>query len=108
MKHERADYMLCLINAVLCRYKGFAGTIGHEFVGVIEAFAPNTKTALCVGQRVAAEINCVSEECGCRNYHERAQHPDVGCQSYNLPHSCFRPFTFMRGVVGGGVRTCQV
>jgi len=57
-------------------YKGFAGTIGHEFVGVIDTIAANSHTDFCVGQRVVAEINCVPEGCGCRDYHERAQHPD--------------------------------
>ena len=28
------------------------------------------------GQRVVAEINCVADSCGCRDYHERAQHPE--------------------------------
>lgn len=37
--------------------------------------APNTATQVVVGQRVVAEINCVPECSGCRNYHERAQHP---------------------------------
>eukprot|EP00283_Hemiselmis_rufescens_P006414 CAMPEP_0173422730 /NCGR_PEP_ID=MMETSP1357-20121228/3325_1 /TAXON_ID=77926 /ORGANISM="Hemiselmis rufescens, Strain PCC563" /LENGTH=191 /DNA_ID=CAMNT_0014385781 /DNA_START=22 /DNA_END=593 /DNA_ORIENTATION=+ len=60
-------------------YKGFAGTIGHEFVGIVkELKAPSDGSSghIQVGMRVVGEINCVPEGCGCRNYHERAQHPE--------------------------------
>ena len=70
---------ICNTDVELTRgYKGggFCGTIGHEFVALVDKI--NAGTAAChvlEGQRVVAEINCVSDGCGCRNYHERAQHP---------------------------------
>ncbi|KAJ1496459.1 chaperonin 10-like protein [Baffinella frigidus] len=59
-------------------YKGgFSGTLGHEFVARVHAVNPSPEAVphVAVGQRVVAEINCVPGGCGCRGYHERAQHP---------------------------------
>jgi len=42
-------------------YAGFAGTIGHEFVGVVES--PTANTTLSAGQRVVGEINAGCGHC---------------------------------------------
>jgi len=43
-------------------YAGFKGTIGHEFVGVVESVPGSASTAL-VGQRVVGEINAGCGQC---------------------------------------------
>ncbi|MEO0964034.1 MAG: alcohol dehydrogenase catalytic domain-containing protein [Planctomycetota bacterium] len=43
-------------------YMGFAGTLGHEFVGVVEAVG-SKKHKDWVGKRVVGEINCVCGVC---------------------------------------------
>jgi threonine dehydrogenase-like Zn-dependent dehydrogenase len=43
-------------------YAGFNGTIGHEFVGVVES-APKRSAAALVGKRVVGEINAGCGEC---------------------------------------------
>jgi len=55
---------ICKTDLEIARgYAGFRGTIGHEFVGVVEA-APNNSL---VGQRVVGEINAGCDECAlCR------------------------------------------
>ena len=64
------------------RYKGGAlsHTLGHEFVARIDKLnidaASQKPCHVAEGQRVVAEINCVADSCGCRDYHERAQHPE--------------------------------
>jgi threonine dehydrogenase-like Zn-dependent dehydrogenase len=40
-------------------YMGFTGTLGHEFVGVVE----ESDTIALVGKRVVGEINCVCHRC---------------------------------------------
>ena len=51
---------ICRTDLEIARgYAGFKGTIGHEFVGVVEA-APNDEL---VGQRVVGEINAGCGEC---------------------------------------------
>ena len=52
---------ICSTDRELVRgYMGFSGTLGHEFVGVVERAgdAPDW-----VGRRVVGEINCVCGEC---------------------------------------------
>jgi len=74
---------VCNTDVELTRgYKGggFGGTIGHEFVARVDKLNVDTASKkachVAEGQRVVAEINCVPDSCGCRNYHERAQHPE--------------------------------
>jgi threonine dehydrogenase-like Zn-dependent dehydrogenase len=43
-------------------YAGFAGTLGHEFVGVIESL-PESDGPLTLGQRVVGEINAGCSNC---------------------------------------------
>lgn len=51
---------ICNTDLEIARgYAGFKGTIGHEFVGIVEA-APDNKW---VGQRVVGEINAGCGEC---------------------------------------------
>jgi threonine dehydrogenase-like Zn-dependent dehydrogenase len=45
---------------IACGYAGFNGTIGHEFVGVVESAAD----ASLIGQRVVGEINAGCGNCG--------------------------------------------
>ncbi len=53
---------ICNTDVEIVRgYAGFEGTIGHEFVGVVES-APGD--AELVGQRVVGEINAGCGECG--------------------------------------------
>jgi len=65
---------ICSTDRELVRgYMGFTGTLGHEFVGVVEQAdsAPEW-----VGRRVVGEINCVCGEC-------------VNCLA-GRPHHCTR------------------
>ena len=71
---------ICNTDVELTRgYKGggFGGTIGHEFVARVDKIHCDSAATCHVaeGQRVVSEINCVPDGCGCRNYHDRAQHP---------------------------------
>lgn len=51
---------ICATDLEIVRgYMGFAGVLGHEFVGVVES-APDRKL---VGQRVVGEINCACGRC---------------------------------------------
>src|SRR5688572_108854 len=51
---------ICNTDLEIARgYAGFKGTIGHEFVGIVEAAPENT----LVGQRVVGEINAGCGEC---------------------------------------------
>ncbi|HEY4328769.1 MAG TPA: alcohol dehydrogenase catalytic domain-containing protein [Phycisphaerae bacterium] len=43
-------------------YMGFAGILGHEFVGTVTKLGKNVKTDW-MGKRVCAEINCVCGKC---------------------------------------------
>jgi len=43
-------------------YMGFAGVLGHEFVGVVEAAGKGADKSW-VGKRVVGEINCVCGDC---------------------------------------------
>jgi len=58
---------ICNTDLEIARgYAGFAGTIGHEFVGVIEEVGPAAGTAtgsLSYGQRVVGEINAGCGSC---------------------------------------------
>src|SRR4029453_846316 len=65
---ERADEALvrvllsgiCNTDLEIARgYAGFKGTLGHEFVGIVEAAPEN----FLVGQRVVGEINAGCGEC---------------------------------------------
>jgi hypothetical protein len=74
---------ICATDVELTRgYKGGAlsHTLGHEFVARIDKLnidaASQKPCHVAEGQRVVAEINCVADSCGCRDYHERAQHPE--------------------------------
>lgn len=50
---------ICATDLEICRgYAGFNGTIGHEFVGVVEEGPADLKN-----QRVVGEINCVCGKC---------------------------------------------
>lgn len=54
---------VCSTDLELCKgYMGFAGVLGHEFVGIVEAVGPGADKAW-IGQRVVGEINCVCGEC---------------------------------------------
>lgn len=54
---------VCATDLELCKgYMGFAGTLGHEFVGVVEAAADGADEHW-VGQRVVGSINCVCGAC---------------------------------------------
>lgn len=55
---------ICNTDIELCRgYYPFAGILGHEFVGVVEASPDDTLT----GRRVVGEINAVCHDCStCR------------------------------------------
>src|SRR5436305_12370124 len=51
---------ICNTDLEIARgYAGFEGTLGHEFVGVIEEVSPSSKSGglLTRGQRVVGEIN---------------------------------------------------
>ena len=51
---------ICNTDLEIARgYAGFKGTIGHEFVGVVEEAAD----ASLIGQRVVGEINAGCGEC---------------------------------------------
>lgn len=52
---------ICATDLEICKgYMGFAGVLGHEFVGVVEEAPGNKKW---VGKRVVGSINCVCGEC---------------------------------------------
>jgi len=54
---------VCSTDIELCKgYMGFAGVLGHEFVGVVEDVA-DAADKRWIGQRVAGEINCVCGQC---------------------------------------------
>lgn len=54
---------VCATDLELCRgYMGFAGVLGHEFVGVVEAVG-DKKDAAWIGKRVVGNINCVRSLC---------------------------------------------
>src|SRR5919199_1545160 len=53
---------ICNTDVEIARgYAGFQGTIGHEFVGVVES-APESSSAL-MGRRVVGEINAGCGRC---------------------------------------------
>jgi threonine dehydrogenase-like Zn-dependent dehydrogenase len=54
---------ICNTDLEIARgYAGFQGTIGHEFVGVVESL-PDQPNKLAVGQRVVGEINAGCGRC---------------------------------------------
>ncbi len=54
---------VCSTDLELCKgYMGFAGVLGHEFVGVVEEYGKGVDKAW-LGKRVAGEINCVCGDC---------------------------------------------
>ncbi len=54
---------VCATDIELCKgYMGFAGVLGHEFVGVVEAVGDKADKDR-IGQRVVGEINCVCGVC---------------------------------------------
>ncbi len=61
---------ICNTDLEICRgYMGYKGVLGHEFVGIVEAFAPGADPAVISrwqGKRVVGEINCGCGKCpGC-------------------------------------------
>jgi len=62
---------VCSTDIELCRgYMGFAGVLGHEFVGLVEAVGDGCSDAAAalVGRRVVGSINCVCGKCDmCRS-----------------------------------------
>jgi threonine dehydrogenase-like Zn-dependent dehydrogenase len=54
-------------------YMGFSGVLGHEFVGRVEKI--EDATPFKSGDRVVAEINCVSADSPSQDYFTRAQDP---------------------------------
>ena len=58
-------------------YMGFHGVLGHEFVGVLEQAddVAGQLHGLQPGERVVAEINCVSPDSSSHDYFARAQDP---------------------------------
>ena len=51
---------VCSTDLEICRgYMNFAGTLGHEFVGVVES----SSDVSLVGKRVVGEINCPCGQC---------------------------------------------
>jgi threonine dehydrogenase-like Zn-dependent dehydrogenase len=59
---------ICNTDLEIARgYAGFEGTLGHEFVGVIESLPESCATGLNPGQRVVGEINAGCGHCNlCR------------------------------------------
>jgi threonine dehydrogenase-like Zn-dependent dehydrogenase len=54
---------VCSTDLELCRgYMNYAGVLGHEFVGVVEAVASEADK-VWVGKRVVGTINCPTETC---------------------------------------------
>ena len=54
---------VCATDLEICRgYLGFAGVLGHEFVGIVED-AADAAGHKWVGQRVVGRINCVCGKC---------------------------------------------
>ena len=54
---------VCATDLEICRgYMGFAGTLGHEFVGKVEQVG-NRGDKDWVGRRVVGSINCVCGQC---------------------------------------------
>ncbi len=54
---------ICSTDLELCKgYMDFTGTLGHEFVGIVEQIA-DTADMSWVGKRVVGTINCVCGEC---------------------------------------------
>lgn len=62
---------ICTTDIEICRgYMGFAGVLGHEFVGVVESVHSdaNDRDKAMVGKRVVGSINCVCGKCDmCRS-----------------------------------------
>lgn len=55
---------ICNTDLEIARgYAGFSGTLGHEFVGVIEEVSPASEHSLTRGQRVVGEINAGCGRC---------------------------------------------
>src|SRR5262245_7440940 len=55
---------ICNTDLEIARgYAGFEGTLGHEFVGVVEALPKDVFTRVLPGQRVVGEINAGCGKC---------------------------------------------
>src|SRR5713226_602543 len=55
---------ICNTDLEIARgYAGFQGTLGHEFVGVVEALPKSVFTRVLPGQRVVGEINAGCGSC---------------------------------------------
>lgn len=68
---------ICNTDLELVRgYLGFRGVLGHELVGTIQELPSGAESALAVGTRVVAEINCVPPDSRSRTAAERAQDPE--------------------------------
>lgn len=92
---------ICSTDLELIRgYKGFAGILGHEFVGVLHELPSepaggsftSSGSELAVGTRVVAEINCVPFGSLSRTAAERAQHPERTTLGINRHHGAFADF----------------
>lgn len=54
---------VCSTDLELCKgYMGFAGVLGHEFIGIVEAVADKSDKQW-FGKRVVGTINCVCGQC---------------------------------------------
>ena len=54
---------ICSTDIELCKgYMGYAGVLGHEFVGIVEQVA-DKKNEHWIGKRVVGTINCVCGQC---------------------------------------------
>lgn len=86
---------VCNTDVELSRgYKGFEGTMGHEFVGIVDKICPSANGPPHVkeGDRVVSEINLVKDGSGCRCYHERAQHPERAALGIVNADGCFAEY----------------
>jgi alcohol dehydrogenase len=76
-------------------YMGFHGVLGHEFVGVLEQADDVARQlhGLQPGDRVVAEINCVTSDSPSRDYFARAQDPARTTLGISCRDGVFADFT---------------
>lgn len=76
-------------------YMGFQGVLGHEFVGVLEQAddVAGQLHGLQPGERVVAEINCVSPDSPSHDYFARAQDPSRTTLGISCRDGVFADFT---------------
>ncbi|HNX48521.1 MAG TPA: alcohol dehydrogenase catalytic domain-containing protein [Thermoanaerobaculaceae bacterium] len=84
---------------ILRGYRSFRGVLGHEFVGVVEAFGDTAVLAapprVVVGDRVVGEINCVAPESASRDARARAQDPMRTTLGIAGRDGCFADYTVL-------------